>query len=73
MASVLITGADPASSWAAASAYGVRYLVVTPQLAARHGAALAALQRRPDLRLAHLTGEGSAKWVAVFEIVPKAR
>jgi hypothetical protein len=70
---LLVSGQDPASSWDAASAYGVRYLVVTPELAARHGAALGALQERPDLRLAHLTGAGTADYVAVFEIVPKGR
>jgi len=70
---LLVGGADPEASWPAASAYGVRYLVVTPDLAARNGAALATLQARPDLRLAHLTGTGVADYVAIFEIVPKGR
>jgi hypothetical protein len=70
---LLVQGGDPEASRAGASAYGVRYLVVTPELAARHGAALATLQGRPDLHLAHLTGDAAADYVAVFEIVPKAR
>ena len=70
---LLVGGADPGASWPAASAYGVRYLVVTPDLAARNGVALATLQGRPDLRLAHLTGAGMADYVAIFEIVPKGR
>jgi hypothetical protein len=70
---LLVTGADPAAAGPVAAAYGVRYMVVTPELAARHGVALASLRARPDLRLAHLTGDGAADWVAIFEIVSKAR
>jgi hypothetical protein len=70
---LLVSGADPEATGAAAAPYGVRYLVVTPEFAASHGATLASLQQRPDLRLAHLTGDAAGGFVAVFEIVPKAR
>ena len=70
----LVTGAETGASWSAAVAYGVRYLVVTPAFLRQHpGATLPALQRRSDIRQAHLTGDPAAGFVAVFEIVPKGR
>ena len=69
----LVDGSDPDSSSAAAARSGIRYLVATPELVAQHGATLAALERRPDLRLAHLFGDAAAQYVAVFELVPKGR
>jgi hypothetical protein len=70
----LVRGGDPDASWPAAAPYGVRYLVVTPALLAGFpGATLAGLRQRPDIRLAHLTGDAAADFVAVFEIVPKGR
>jgi hypothetical protein len=69
-----VRGGDPDASWPAAAPYGVRYLVVTPALLAGFpGATLAGLRQRPDIRLAHLTGDAAADFVAVFEIVPKGR
>jgi hypothetical protein len=70
---LLVSGTDPAATGPASAPYGVRYLVVTPEFAAAHGATLASLRQRPDLRLAHITGDASEDFVAVFEIVPTAR
>jgi hypothetical protein len=70
----LVTGTEPDTTWSAAARYGVRYVVVTPAFLGLYpGATLPALQRRPDIRQAHLTGDPAAHFVAVFEIVPKGR
>ena len=45
----LLRGDDPAGTRALAAAFGVRFLVVTPRLLARHGLTLEQLLQRPDL------------------------
>jgi hypothetical protein len=70
----LLLGTDPGGAALRAASYGVRYFVVTTALLRLHpGASWAALQRRPDIRQAHLTGDPAADFVAVFEILPKGR
>jgi hypothetical protein len=70
----LALGTDPGGAAPLAAAYGLRYFVVTPAFLRQHpGASWAALQRRSDLRQAHLTGDPAADFVAVFEILPKGR
>jgi hypothetical protein len=65
----LVKSDDGAAVRAAAAPYGLRYLIVDPALLARFPTVtLDALQRRPHLRLVHLSGDPEGDFVAVFQL-----
>jgi hypothetical protein len=64
----LLERTDPADVNEAAARYGVRYLVVTPAVLARHQElTLSALEARPSLERVHLWGT-AADFVAIFRV-----
>jgi hypothetical protein len=67
----LVRSDDGAAVRAAAAPYGVQYLLVDPALLARYPpVTLADLDRRPHLRLAHLSGDPQGDFVAIYRLSP---
>jgi hypothetical protein len=64
----LVASEDAAAVGAAAAAYGVTHLVVTPSLLAPHGLDLARLESRPHFRRLFFSGDRGGDYVAVLEI-----